>query len=95
LLGTDGQGRLAANAARELAEGGPVHTAELVESLRAFIRSALGLAGIPADVTIPRQMPTRPSPSGGRGGGGGGMAAGGAGLGLGLVAGREAEGEER
>jgi hypothetical protein len=100
LLGTDEQVRLAAQAARELADGRPDHTADLVVSLRNFIRDALGLDAIPADLDIPRQGPTRPSSSaGGRGrgegerqgrgggGGGGGMgaAAGGAGgMGLGF-----------
>lgn len=99
LLGTDDQVALAAAAARELAEGRPVHTAELVVSLRDFIRSALALEPIPASVEIPRQGPTRPSSSGGRGrgegggerggggrggGGGGGGMAGGAGMGMGL-----------
>ncbi|GAA4018359.1 hypothetical protein GCM10022280_17310 [Sphingomonas swuensis] len=102
LLGTDDQVRLAATAASELASGRPVHTAELVTSLRDFIRSALGLAAIPNDVAIPRQGPARPSSGGGGGGrnggrgeggggggrGGGGMAAGMGmgGLGLGLGA---------
>jgi len=99
LLGTDDQVRLAASAARELAEGRPVHTADLVISLRNFIRNALGLDEIPDSVGIPRQGPTRPSSSGGRGGGGGeregrgggggggggmGAAAGAGGLGLGV-----------
>lgn len=67
LLGTDEQVRLAAQAARELAEGRPVHTAELVVSLRDFIRDSLGLDAIPADLDIPRQGPTRPSSGGGGG----------------------------
>jgi hypothetical protein len=98
LLGTDEQVRLAARAATELAEGRPVHTAELVVSLRDFIRSVLDLPPIPAGLSIPRQGPMRPSPGKGRGEGGnrdgaergggkgagmGGMAAGGAGLGFG------------
>src|SRR5262245_7610857 len=99
LLGTEDQVRLAANAATELAEGRPVHTAELVVSLRNFIRSVLDLDPIAAEVSIPRQGPARPGSGGGRGsakaderegsrGGknaGGDMAAGaGAGLGVGL-----------
>lgn len=99
LLGTDEQVRLAAMAARELAEGRQVHTADLVVSLRDFVRKALTLDPVPAGLEIPRQGPTRPAPSsgrggrgqadssrGGRGGGGGGMggAAGGAGMGIGM-----------
>lgn len=100
LLGTDDHVQLAAHAARELVEGRPVHTAELVHSLRSFIRDALGLEAIPPGIEIPMQGPTRPSGSGGRGrgqggregggrGGGGGMGAaagmgGGVGMGIGL-----------
>lgn len=43
LLGTEEQVRLAAAAATELAAGRPVHTAELVVSLRNFIRQVLDL----------------------------------------------------
>ena len=98
LLGTEGQVRLAAQAAAELAAGRPVHTHDLVISLRDFIRRALDLDPVPADVTIPRQGPARTQgPRGGkseggakndtRGGksGGGGMGAG-MGMGLGLGA---------
>jgi hypothetical protein len=74
-----------------------VHTQELVVSLRDFIREALDLNPIPADLAIPLQGPARPTASGGRdkadkaegrqgGGGGGGMGMGGGasgGLGLG------------
>jgi hypothetical protein len=99
LLGTEEQVRLAAGAAHELATGRVVHTQELVVSLRAFIREALDLDPIPADLAIPLQGPARPTASGGRdkadkgegrqgggGGGGGGMGMGGGvsgGLGLG------------
>jgi hypothetical protein len=96
LLGTAEQVRLAARAAAELVAGRPVHTHELVISLRDFIREALDLAPVPADAAIPRQGPARTQgsrgkgeagkgdPRGGKGGsGGGGM---GAGLGLGLGA---------
>lgn len=41
LLGTDEQVRLAARAANDLAQGRPVHTHELVVSLRDFVREAL------------------------------------------------------
>ncbi|MBH1429818.1 hypothetical protein I5U42_00670 [Stenotrophomonas maltophilia] len=98
LLGTDDQVRLAARAANELAQGRPVHTHELVVSLRDFVREALDLAPIPADLQIPPQGPTRPGASGGgkgrndgdaksgRGAGGGGMGAGMGGMGLGAGA---------
>ena len=65
LLGTDEQVRLAARAANELAQGRPVHLHELVVSLRDFVREALDLAPIPADLQIPPQGPTRPVASGG------------------------------
>ncbi|CAM4263463.1 hypothetical protein CR156_21385 [Stenotrophomonas lactitubi] len=102
LLGTDEQVRLAARAASELAHGRPVHTHELVISLRDFVREALDLAPVPADLEIPRQGPTRPAGSGGgsgkgrnegeakggRTGGGGGGGGMGAGMGgLGVGAG--------
>ena len=75
LLGTDEQVRLAARAASELAQGRPVHTHELVVSLRDFVREALDLAPIPADLQIPPQGPTRPGgATGGASGGGKGRA---------------------
>ncbi len=88
LLGTEEQVRLAVRAAGELVAGRPVHTQELVASLRDFIRDALDLAPIPGDLVIPMQGPTRPSGSGARNkgegskdgggkGGGGGMGMGG------------------
>ncbi|HHA2677219.1 TPA: hypothetical protein ACOECQ_003353 [Stenotrophomonas maltophilia] len=101
LLGTDEQVRLAARAANDLAQGRPVHTHELVVSLRDFVREALDLAPIPADLQIPPQGPTRPggASGGGKGrndgdakdgraggGGGGGMGAGMGGVGLGAGA---------
>jgi heme exporter protein D len=61
LLGTEEQVRLAARAATELAEGRPVHTADLVTSLRNFIRGVLDLDPIPPGLAIPTQGPTRPS----------------------------------
>ena len=81
-----------------LAAGRPVHTAELVVSLRDFIRDVLDLDAIPVSVAIPRQGPTRPASAGGAGkgrgdgrdesrGGGGGRGGGGAGAGLGAGAG--------
>jgi hypothetical protein len=92
LLGTQEQVRLAAKAASELAAGRPVHTAELVVSLRDFIRQVLDLDAIPPSVSIPRQGPARPSSargssSGGKAEGGGqgsGKQAGGGGGGMGI-----------
>lgn len=88
LLGTEPQVRLARQAALDLVAGRPVQTHELVVSLRDFVRQALDLDPIPADLDIPLQGPTRPSGSGGRGergkgggGGGGGMGMGGGGTG--------------
>lgn len=105
LLGTEDQVRLAERAARELVAGHPVHTHELVVSLRDFIRKALDIEPIPADLTIPAQGPARPSggrgggaggaggrPGGGGGGGGGGtggMGGGGMGMGMGMGGGRD------
>ncbi len=104
LLGTEEHVRLAGQAASDMAAGRPIHTAELVISLRAFIRQALDLAPIPADVAIPKQGPTRQQGGGGKGGGdkgggrgggggGGGMGGGmgGGGMGLGLGAGRHGD----
>jgi hypothetical protein len=67
LLGTEAQVRLAAKAVVEMVEGRPIHTAELVVSLRDFIRKALDLDPIPIDVKVPLQGPTRPPASGGGG----------------------------
>ena len=100
LLGTEEHVRLAAQAASDMSAGRPIHTAELVISLRNYIRSALDLDPIPEAVTIPLQGPTRPQGGGGRGGkgdggrdkesgrgggmGGGGMGGGSGGGGLGM-----------
>lgn len=93
LLGTEEHVRLAERAAHELVAGHPVHTHDLVVSLRDFIRDALDLTPIPPDLRIPMQGPTRPSGSGGGskgeaggrgGGGGGGGSGGGMGMGMGL-----------
>lgn len=65
LLGTEEQVRLAARAANELVAGRPVHTDELVISLRNFIRTVLDLDPVAADVAIPRQGPARPATTGG------------------------------
>ena len=72
LLGTEEQVRLAARAANEMVAGRSVEIAELVVSLRTFIREVLDLDAIPAEVTVPRQGPLRAGGAGGRGGGGGG-----------------------
>jgi hypothetical protein len=93
LLGTEDHVRLAERAARELAGGYPVRTDALVVSLRDFIRKALDLDPIPADLAIPVQGPTRPSAAGGRGKGENGKegarqgAGGGMGMGGGMGAG--------
>jgi uncharacterized membrane protein YgcG len=96
LLETEEQVRLAAGAATDLAAGREIETAELVASLRDFIRKVLDLEPLPADLLIPKQGPLRPiaSRGGARGGGnkdaghegrsgskGGGAEAGGSGLG--------------
>jgi len=95
LLGTEEQVELAARAATELTEGRPTHTAELVISLRDFIRKVLDLEPVPSRVVIPEQGPARVVAGGGRGkgdGGGkgegsGGGKGGGGGGGMGGIAG--------
>ncbi|HEY0291738.1 MAG TPA: hypothetical protein VGC51_05270 [Hansschlegelia sp.] len=67
LLGTEEHVRLAERAVRELVAGRPVHTHELVVSLRDFIREALDLDPIPRHLAIPMQGPARPSATGGGG----------------------------
>ncbi len=92
LLGTDDQVRLAARAAQDMVAGRSIHTHALVVSLRDFIRQALDLAPVPAELAIPQQGPTRPSSTKpkegkgndggeGRGGKGGGMGGGVGGMG--------------
>lgn len=71
LLGTDEHVRLAEKAARDLVAGHPIQTHDLVVSLRNFIRQALDLSAIPADLQIPMQGPTRPASNSGRSRGGG------------------------
>lgn len=100
LLGTEEHCRLAGQAAVDLAAGRPIHTAELVISLRSFIRSALDLGPMPADVVIPLQGPTRTQGGAGRGkgdadkggnkGGGGGNGGGGIGMGIDTAHGTDA-----
>jgi hypothetical protein len=63
LLGTEHQVRLAAAAAAELAAGRPVETAELVVCLRDFIRQVLDLQPVPSQLLIPKQGPSRSTPS--------------------------------
>lgn len=99
LLGTEEHVRLAGKAASDMAAGRPIQTAELVISLRDFIREALDLDPVPKSLQIPSQGPTRPQSSGarsgkagerdasGRGTGGGGMGAGGGGTGGGGMGG--------
>jgi uncharacterized membrane protein YgcG len=84
LLGTEEQVQLAAKAAMELTQGRPIHTVELVVSLRNFIREVLDLDAVPQGLQIPGQGPARPSGAkgggnkdGGRDGGGGGAKGGG------------------
>jgi uncharacterized membrane protein YgcG len=85
LLGNEHLVRLAERAARDLVAGRPVHTQELVVSLRDFIREALDLDALPPDLAVPPQGPARSVQSGrkkegrgeegggGKGGGQGGM----------------------
>jgi uncharacterized membrane protein YgcG len=98
LLGTEEHCRLAGQAAADMAAGRPIHTADLVISLRSFIRTALDLDPMPGDVVIPLQGPTRAQGATGRGrgeaggggnkgGGGGNAGGGGGGMGMGLTAG--------
>jgi len=108
LLGTEDQVRLAARAAAELAAGRPVHTHDLVVSLRDFVREALDLDPVPADAEIPRQGPARTQGArskgdgggkddakGGRSGGGTGAGmAGGMGAGMGMGLGSRVDDEE-
>ncbi len=104
LLGTEEQVRLAARAAQDMVAGRSVETADLVVSLRTFIRAALDLEPVPPDAAIPRQGPLRPGSAaaratrdggapaarGGRGGGGAGAGAGG-GAAMGFGAGRSVD----
>jgi len=77
LLGTEEQVRLAAQAARDMVAGRAIETAELVVSLRNFIREVLDLEAVPPEWTIPRQGPARPAGGGGGRGGGAGRDGGG------------------
>ena len=84
LLGTGEQVQLAARAASQLVAGRTVETAELVVSLRDFIREALHLAPIPPGLAIPRQGPTRIIAKGGKEGGDKDESKGGGGMGGGM-----------
>lgn len=99
LLGTEEQVRLAAKAASDMVEGRSTSTAELVASLRRFIREALDLEPMPEGLVIPEQGPLRVvigagkgggqgGSQGNRGGAGGGAGMGAAGMGMGVAAGR-------
>ena len=92
LLGTEEQVALAARAATELSQGRPTHTAELVVSLRDFIRKVLDLEAVPANLVIPKQGPTRVAGTRakveGKGEGGGKGAGGGMGGGMGGMGGQ-------
>lgn len=82
LLGTEEQVRLAAKAAADMVAGRSVETAELVVSLRTFIRAVLDLDPVPPTLGIPKQGPLRlkgTATRGERAGGGGGNAGGGGG----------------
>ncbi len=83
LLGTEDQVRLAARAANDMVAGRPVETAELVVSLRLFIREVLDLGPIPAELGIPKQGPVRAKGTAQREGGGGAKSGGGGGAGAG------------
>jgi uncharacterized membrane protein YgcG len=104
LLGTEEHCRLAGQAASDMAAGRPIHTAELVISLRNYVRDALDLGPLPAGLHVPLQGPTRTQggagrgkvEGGGKGGGGGGGGGGGVGGGMegGMVIGGVAHGAE-
>ncbi|RYF33165.1 MAG: hypothetical protein EOO26_09055 [Comamonadaceae bacterium] len=87
LLGTEEQVRLAVRAANDMVAGRAVETAELVVSLRTFIRDVLDLEPIPLEWGIPKQGPVRAGGSPARAGrnerGNGGGARGGGGAGAG------------
>ena len=78
LLGTEEQVRLAAQAAQDMVAGRVVLVGPLVASLRAFIREALDLEPMPADLVVPAQGPVRPAVAGGAGARGGNAGQGGA-----------------
>jgi len=67
LLGTAEQVRMAAQAASQMVAGRKIETAQLVRSLRDFIREVLDLEAVPIGLEIPGQGPLRSSATGGRG----------------------------
>jgi heme exporter protein D len=67
LLGTAVQVQLAARAANDMVAGRRIETAELVSSLRDFIREVLDLEALPSDLAIPKQGPVRSATAVGRG----------------------------
>lgn len=88
LLGTEEQVRLAVRAVQEMVAGRRVELAELVVSLRTFIREVLDLDPVPPGLDVPRQGPGRVAAAGnargggrGAGGGDGGASGGGGGAG--------------
>lgn len=89
LLGTSQQVRLAVAAANDMVAGRQVEVAELVVSLREFIRGVLELDSVPADLPVPKQGPVRVQAAGGRGAGkdGGRSGGGGGGSGGGMAMG--------
>jgi type II secretory pathway pseudopilin PulG len=68
LLGTPEQVRLAVGAANDMVAGRTVEMAQLVVSLRTFIREVLDLDAVPADLSIPKQGPLRPATGASRAG---------------------------
>jgi hypothetical protein len=108
LLGTEEQVCLAAKAATELVAGQRVETAAPVVSLRNFIRGVQDLEAVAANVSIPKQGPSRPGNSskdknekgkddanGGKGRGGKNRGTGGGGgLGGGFGAGHDSASED-
>lgn len=67
LLGTEEHVQLAVRAANDMVAGRAIETAELVASLRTFIREVLDLDRLPATLAIPKQGPVRVSGTAGRG----------------------------
>lgn len=95
LLGTQEQVQLAVRAAGDMVAGRAVETAELVVSLRRFIREVLDLEALPARLEVPKQGPVRASGATGRVGRGErseGAGGGGAGRGAAATSGGEGSG---
>ena len=85
-LGPEEQVRLAARAADEMVAGRRIELAELVVSLRTFVRDVLDLEPVAADIAIPRQGPLRTAAGGKGAAAGRGEAARAGGLAAGPVA---------